>query len=62
QLTFALRDTAIKATDKNGNVVSNALYKTKEGSSEGFKDAIARTAKYEKMINKKGVFAFITGN
>ncbi|MEA3331925.1 MAG: LPP20 family lipoprotein [Campylobacterota bacterium] len=61
-LTFALRDTAIKATDKNGIVVSNAIYKTKEGSSEGFKDAIARTAKYEKMISKKGIFAFITGN
>ncbi len=61
-LTFALRKTVIKATDKNGNVVSNAVYKTKSGSSEGFEDAIARTAKYEKKINEKGIVAFITGN
>ena len=61
-LTFALRKTTIKATDRDGNVVSNAVYKTKSGSSEGFKDAIARTAKYEKKIKEKGIIAFITGN
>lgn len=61
-LTFALRKTVIKATDKKGNVVSNAVYKTKSGSSDGFEDAIARTAKYEKKINDKGIVAFITGN
>lgn len=61
-LTFALRKTTIKATDKNGNVVSNAVYKTKEGSSEGFKDAIGRTAKYEKKIAQLGIIKFITGN
>jgi hypothetical protein len=52
----------IKATDKNGNVVSNVVYKTKSGSSEGFEDAIARTAKYEEIISKKGIISFITGN
>ncbi|EDZ61511.1 hypothetical protein SMGD1_2149 [Sulfurimonas gotlandica GD1] len=62
KLTFALRDTTIKATDKVGNVVSNVLYKTKSGSSEGFEDAIARTAKYEEMIAKEGIISFITGN
>jgi hypothetical protein len=61
-LTFALRTTTIKATDRNGNIVSNAVHKTKEGSSEGFEDAIARTAKYEKIISEMGVFGFITGN
>jgi len=61
-LTFALRKTTIKATDKKGRVVSNVVYKTKSGSSEGFEDAIARTAKYEKKINEKGIIAFITGN
>ncbi|MBU1659742.1 LPP20 family lipoprotein [bacterium] len=62
ELTFALRKTVIKAIDKNGNIVSNVVYKTKEGSSEGFEDAISRTSKYEKMIQDKGVIAFITGN
>ncbi len=62
KLTFALRKTLIKATDRDGNVVSNVVYKTKSGSSEGFKDAIARTAKYEDMIAKKGIISFITGN
>ena len=61
-LTFAIRKTTIKATDKNGNVVSNAVYKTKEGSSEGFEDAIGRTAKYEKKIKELGIIKFITGN
>lgn len=61
-LTFALRDTLIKATDKNGNTVSNTVHKTKEGSSAGFEDAIARTGKYEQKINKIGIFPFITGN
>ena len=61
-LTFALRDTVIKATDKKGNVVSNVVYKTKSGSSEGFEDAIARTAKYEDMIAQKGIISFLTGN
>lgn len=62
KLTFALRKTDIKATDRKGNVVSNAVYKTKEGSSEGFEDAIARTAKYEKKIAQLGIINFITGN
>ena len=61
-LTFALRKTTIKATDKNGNVVSNTVYKTKEGSSEGFEDALQRTAKYEKKIAEMGIIKFITGN
>ncbi len=61
-LTFALRKTTIKVVDKEGNVVSSTVYKTKEGSSEGFEDAIAKTAKYEKKIKQKGIFAFITGN
>lgn len=61
-LTFALRKTVIKATDRNGNVVSNTVYKTKSGSEDGFEDAIARTAKYEKKIKQKGIVAFITGN
>ncbi len=61
-LTFALRDTVIKVTDKNGNIISNAIYKTKSGSSEGFEDAIARTAKYEEQIKEIGITAFITGN
>lgn len=62
KLTFALRITTLKATDKNGNIVSNAVYKTKSGSSEGYEDAIARTAKYEEMIKKNGIISFITGN
>ena len=61
-LTFALRKTTIKATNKDGDIVSNTVYKTKSGSSEGFEDAIARTAKYEKMIGERGIIAFITGN
>lgn len=60
-LIFALRLTTIKATDKSGKVVSNAVYKTKEGSSNGFEDAIARTSKYEKKIQDIGIIAFITG-
>ena len=62
KLTFALRKTVIKATDRVGNVVSNVIYKTKSGSSEGYEDAIARTAKYESMIEKLGIISFITGN
>jgi len=62
KLTFALRKTVIKATDRDGNVVSNVVYKTKEGSSDGFEDALARTAKYEKKINQLGIINFITGN
>jgi len=61
-LTFALRKTTIKATNRDGKVVSNVVYKTKSGSSEGFEDAIARVAKYEKRIKEKGIIAFITGN
>ena len=62
KLTFALRKTLIKATDRDGNMVSNVVYKTKEGSSEGFKDALSRTAKYEKKIAQLGIINFITGN
>ncbi|MBL0707586.1 MAG: LPP20 family lipoprotein [Sulfurimonas sp.] len=62
KLTIALRRTVIKATDKKGIVVSNVMYKTKSGSSEGFSDAISRVAKYEKMIDKKGIISFLTGN
>lgn len=62
KLTFALRITTIKATDRGGNIVSNTVYKTKSGSSQGFEDAIARTSKYEKKIKAKGIVAFITGN
>lgn len=62
KLTFALRKAVIKATDRDGNVVSNVVYKTKEGSSEGFEDALARTAKYEKKIAQTGIINFITGN
>ena len=61
-LTFALRNTVIKATDRGGNVVSSVEYKTKEGSSAGFEDAIARTGKYEQKIKQIGIFPFITGN
>ncbi len=62
KLTFALRKTTIKVLDKDGNVVSNTVYKTKDASPDGFEDAIAKTAKYEKKIKQKGIFAFITGN
>jgi len=61
-LTIALRKTVIKAIDRDGNIVSNTVYKTKEGSSINFEDAIAKTAKYEKMIQNKGIVSFITGN
>ncbi len=61
-LTFALRKTTIRAYDRDGNVISEVIYKTKEGSSYGFEDAIAKTAKYEKKIKQLGVFNFITGN
>lgn len=61
-LTFALRLTTIKVTTKNGDEVSSTVYKTKDGSSEGFKDAIQKTAKYEKKINEIGIIKFITGN
>ena len=61
-LTFALRTTTIKAIDKDGNEVSNTVYKTKEGSNISFKDAIQKTAKYEKKINEIGIIKFITGN
>ena len=61
-VVFALRKTTIKAYDGDGNVISNVVYKTKEGSTEGFEDAIAKTAKYEKKIAQMGVFNFITGN
>jgi hypothetical protein len=60
-LTFALRKATITATDKSGNTVSNVVYKTKEGSSEGFKDALIRTSKYEKKIKAIGIISFITG-
>ncbi|MBD3823987.1 MAG: LPP20 family lipoprotein [Epsilonproteobacteria bacterium] len=61
-LVIALRKTTIKATDASGNIVSNTEYKTKESSVDGFEDAIARTAKYEGMIQERGIVAFITGN
>jgi len=61
-LVFALRKTTIRITDKNSKVLSNVVYKTKSGSSEGFEDAIARVSKYEKKIAQKGIIAFITGN
>ncbi len=61
-LVFALRKTTIQAYDKDGNVISEVVYKTKEGSNQGFEDAIAKTAKYEKKIKQLGVFNFITGN
>ncbi len=61
-LTFALRKTTIKVVDKDGNIVSTTVYKTKDASPDGFEDAIAKTAKYEKKIKQKGIFAFITGN
>jgi len=61
KLTFALRKTTIEITDKSGNIVSNCVYKTKEGSSKGFKDALARTTKYKKKIDSIGIIAFITG-
>jgi len=60
-LTFALRKTTIKVIDKNKDIVSNIVYKTKAGSSKGFEDAVERTAKYEKKIKEKGIFAFISG-
>ena len=61
-VVFALRKTIIKAYDADGNVISDVVYKTKEGSTEGFEDAIAKTAKYKKKIAQMGVFNFITGN
>ncbi len=62
KLIFALRKTTIKVIDKHNKVLSNVVYKTKSGSSEGFEDAIARVSKYEKKIAQKGIIAFITGN
>ncbi|NPA65344.1 MAG: hypothetical protein GXO11_00535 [Epsilonproteobacteria bacterium] len=61
-LVFALRKTTIAAYDNNGNLISSVVYKTKEGSNQGFEDAIAKTAKYEKKIKQLGVINFITGN
>ena len=61
-VVFALRKTTIRAFDKNGRVISEVVYKTKEGSTEGFEDALAKTAKYKKKIAQMGVFGFITGN
>jgi len=61
-VVFALRKTTIKAYDADGNVISNVVYKTKEGSTEGFEDALAKTAKYQKKINQMGIFNFLTGN
>ncbi len=61
-LTFALRQTTIKVTNKNGDVISSTVYKTKDGSSKGFNDAIQKTAKYEKKIKEIGIIKFITGN
>lgn len=61
-VVFALRKTTIKAYDSDGNVISNVVYKTKEGSTEGFEDALAKTEKYKKKIAQMGVFNFITGN
>lgn len=61
-LTFALRLTTIKVFDKDENELSSTVYKTKDGSIYGFKDAIQKTAKYEKILAKKGIIRFITGN
>ena len=61
-LTFALRLTTIKVTTKNGDEVSSIVYKTKEGSNMGFKDAIQKIAKYEKEIKEIGIIKFIAGN
>ena len=61
-LTFALRDTLIKVSDRATKSVSNTLYKTKESSSIGFEDAIARGSKYEQKIQQMGIFPFLTGN
>jgi hypothetical protein len=61
-LVFALRKTTITAEDKNGNILSEVVYKTKEGSNLGFEDAIAKTKKYEKKIKQLGVINFIVGN
>jgi len=62
KLTFALRKTEIVSAKRDGTVISRALYKTKEGSSKGFKDALQRTTKYKKKIKEKGITAFISGN
>jgi len=61
-LTFALRKTEIVSAKRDGTVISRALYKTKEGSSKGFEDALKRTTKYKKKIKEKGITAFISGN
>jgi len=62
KLTFALRKTEIVSSKRDGTVISRALYKTKEGSSKGFEDALKRTTKYKKKIRAKGITAFISGN
>jgi hypothetical protein len=61
-LTFALRETTIRVTNRDKKVVSNVVYKTKSGSSKGYEDALKRVTKYEKKIKKSGIIAFITGN
>jgi len=61
KLTFALRKTTIVVYDKNGNIISNTIYKTKEASPNGFKDALYKTTKYENKIKQKGVIDFIIG-
>ena len=62
KLIFALRKTIITVKDKSGNVLSEVVYKTKEGSELGFEDAISKTKKYEKKIKQLGVINFIIGN
>ena len=59
QLTFALRLTTINIKDKEGNLLNKNIHKTKEASSEGFKDAILKNKKYNQMIEKVGVVSFL---
>ncbi len=61
KLTFALRKTTIRAYDENGNIISNVVYKTKEGSELGFEDALSKTTKYKKKIAQMGIVNFLTG-
>ncbi len=61
KLTFALKKATIELFDAKHKRKSRVIYKTKEASPNGFKDALAKTTKYKKKISQLGIIYFLVG-
>jgi len=62
KMKIVIRTTTIKAVDKSGLVLSNHVIKSKAASSISQEEAISQTKQYEKLIQKNGIIAFLSGN